>query len=224
MASNGLIHKNKIIPVKLSEEERIETAKGGTAENPSAMNTDVKESPGIQKKVRIVPPIRAVAKTKVNVSRWRKYARRRGDMKNWKEFQKARIDFPTIRESMKLKDHGMNAAQMSDLEEFVEITSNTEKLRNDSGVNTLTSPSRALLYYFAKLASSNREEEVIDLEFIDTLIESGASANTADRHGQTLLHEAARQWESTVAKLLLDRGKEISRDFSLYKKRKRLNR
>lgn len=113
---------------------------------------------------------------------------------------------------MRVNHHRMNAAQLSDLEELVEITSQ-EKRRKDGGVSTVSSPSRALLYYFAKLAASTREEEVIDLEFVETLIESGASVNTADRHGQTLLHEAARQWDLSVAKLLLERGESKNLKF-----------
>lgn len=209
MTANGKINKNKVIPVHLATEEDgiVEENKGAQAGASSSMNTEEKESPSLQKKIRIVSPIKAVGQAKVNVSKWKKYARRRADILAWRDFQKARIDFPTIRESMRVNHHRMNAAQLSDLEELVEITSIQEKHRKDGGVSTVSSPSRALLYYFAKLAASTREEEVIDLEFVETLIENGACVNTADRHGQTLMHEAARQWDTSVAKLLLERGK-----------------
>jgi len=45
---------------------------------------------------------------------------------------------------------------------------------------------------------------------VETLIENGACVNTADRHGQTLMHEAARQWDTSVAKLLLERGASVN--------------
>lgn len=218
MTANGKINKNKVIPVHLTTEEDgiVEENKGAQAGAVAAastsMNSEETESPSAQKKIRIVSPLKSVGQAKVNVSKWKKYARRRADILAWRDYQKARIDFPTIRESMRVNHHRMNAAQLSDLEELVEITSIQERHRKDGGVSAVSSPSRALLYYFAKLAASTREEEVIDLEFVETLIENGACVNTADRHGQTLMHEAARQWDTSVAKLLLERGKgEVSR-------------
>ena len=210
MTANGKVNKNKVIPVQLGLEEEldlVEENKGAQASVSTALNNEeLNESPGQSRKIRIVSPLKAAGQAKVTVSKWKKYARKRSDISAWREYQKARIDFPTIRESMRMNHHRMNAAQLSDLEELVEITSQ-EKHRKDGGVSTVSSPSRALLYYFAKLAASTREEEVIDLEFVETLIQNGASVNTADRHGQTLLHEAARQWDTSVAKLLLERGK-----------------
>ena len=207
MTANGKVNKNKVIPVQLKteEDETVEENKGTQAS--TSVNTEEKESPSIHKKIRIVSPLKSAGQAKVNVSKWRKYARRRADISAWREYHKARIDFPTIRESMRQNHQRINAAQLSDLEELVEITSIHQGHRKDGGVTTVSSPSRALLYYFAKLAASSREEEVIDLEFVETLIENGASVNTADRHGQTLMHEAARQWDPSVAKLLLERGK-----------------
>lgn len=213
MTANGKINKNKVIPVHLTTEEDgiVEENKGAQAAASTTMKNEEKESPSVERKIRIVSPIKALGQTKVNVSKWKKYARRRADILSWRDYQKARIDYPTIRESMRVNHHRMNAAQLSDLEELVEITSIQEKHRKDGGVSTVSSPSRALLYYFAKLAASTREEEVIDLEFVETLIENGACVNTADRHGQTLMHEAARQWDTSVARLLLERGKgEVS--------------
>ena len=208
MTANGKVNKNKVIPVHLAtEEEDIVEINNGAQASPTSTNAEEKDSPSIQKKIRIVSPLKAVGQAKVNVSKWKKYARRRADICAWREYQKAKIDFPTIRESMRVNHHRMNAAQLSDLEELVEITSIQEKHRKDGGVTTVSSPSRALLYYFAKLAASTRDEEVIDLEFVETLIENGACVDTADRHGQTLMHEAARQWDTSVAKLLLERGK-----------------
>lgn len=207
MTANGKVNKNKVIPVQLAteEDETAEENRGAQACSPE--NAEEKESPNLYKKVRMVSPLKSAGQAKLNVSKWRKYARRRADIAAWREHQKARIDFPTIRESQRQNHQRINAAQLSDLEELVEITSIHQGHRKDGGVTAVSSPSRALLYYFAKLAASTREEEVIDLEFVETLIQNGASVNTADRHGQTLMHEAARQWDLSVAKLLLERGK-----------------
>lgn len=210
MTANGKVNKNKVIPVQLAteEDETVEENRGAQACSPE--NAEEKESPNLYKKVRMVSPLKSAGQAKLNVSKWRKYARRRTDIAAWREHQKARIDFPTIRESQRQNHQRINAAQLSDLEELVEITSIHQGHRKDGGVTAVSSPSRALLYYFAKLAASTREEEVIDLEFVETLIQNGASVNTADRHGQTLMHEAARQWDLSVAKLLLERGASIN--------------
>ena len=60
-------------------------------------------------------------------------------------------------------------------------------------------------YIFVKVASGN-EDEVIDLEFVHSLISNGASVHTTDRHGQSVLHEAARDWDLGIAEFLLDNG------------------
>ena len=57
------------------------------------------------------------------------------------------------------------------------------------------------------MALSGNEDEAIDLEFVESLIVNGASVHTTDRHGQSLLHEAARDWDLGLAQFLLDYGK-----------------
>ena len=51
--------------------------------------------------------------------------------------------------------------------------------------------SEVLIVYFAKLGHSNAENICIDLEYIETLIKSGADVNFADNFGQTVLHEVS---------------------------------
>ena len=55
--------------------------------------------------------------------------------------------------------------------------------------------------------ASGTEDEVIDLDFVHSLISNGASVHTTDRHGQSVLHEAARDWDLGIAEFLLDNGK-----------------
>ena len=45
-----------------------------------------------------------------------------------------------------------------------------------------------LIVYFAKLGSSH-PDSLIDLDYLETLIQSGAKVNYTDRYGQTVLHE-----------------------------------
>ena len=48
--------------------------------------------------------------------------------------------------------------------------------------------SEVLIVYFAKLGASH-QDSMIDLDYLETLIESGAKVNYTDRYGQTVLHE-----------------------------------
>jgi len=48
--------------------------------------------------------------------------------------------------------------------------------------------SEVLIVYFAKLGSSH-QGSMVDLDYLETLIHSGAKVNYTDRFGQTVLHE-----------------------------------
>ena len=68
-------------------------------------------------------------------------------------------------------------------------------------------PNQALLQYFAKLSSSVVVDDSLDLEHIQSLLHEGASANTSDPFGQTLLHEVSRTWGVDVAKFFIEQGR-----------------
>ncbi|GFO19273.1 transient receptor potential cation channel subfamily v member 1-like isoform x2 [Plakobranchus ocellatus] len=65
---------------------------------------------------------------------------------------------------------------------------------------------RALLQYFAELGQSTKEDEFINLDFVHTLVASGADINCTDKHGQTVLHEVSRAWHRDVGLFLLEHG------------------
>ena len=58
-----------------------------------------------------------------------------------------------------------------------------------AGRTMSSASSRALLQYFAKLGQSDKDGDTVDLDFVETLLRSGANINCTDKHGQTLLHE-----------------------------------
>ena len=72
---------------------------------------------------------------------------------------------------------------------------------------------RALLIYFAKLAQADPESAatVVDFDFVDSLLQSGADINVCDRYGQTILHEAARAWHCDVALFLMQNGGDLNK-------------
>ena len=73
--------------------------------------------------------------------------------------------------------------------------------------NSFKANMELILLVLFQVASSGSEDEVIDLEFVQSLIVNGASVYTTDRHGQSVLHEAARDWDLGIAQFLLDNGK-----------------
>ena len=213
MIVNGRTSKNKVEPEP--KENGAGNTQGQTAchgrrnlsafegQNYTGMARDTSDG----KKIRRVSPVRAVARAKVSGVQWKRFAQRRSAVKAMGNPEKGRIDFPGAFENEKLRKtlNRINAGQLDDLESLVEETLKG-KIGGDAGTEALNSPSRALLYYFSKLAASEKEEEVIDLDFVDMLIQKGASPAVADPHGQAVIHEAARQWEASVMQLLLDKG------------------
>ena len=63
---------------------------------------------------------------------------------------------------------------------------------------------RNLIQYFARLSDSERPESFIDLEFVESLVVSGADIGSTDSCGQTPLHEVARSWCVDAARFLIE--------------------
>ena len=76
-----------------------------------------------------------------------------------------------------------------------------------SRCSSLQDPNQGLLKYVAKLSSSPNLEDSLDLEYIKSLIREGASVNTCDRFGQTLLHEVSKTWGIEVAQFFIEQGR-----------------
>ena len=68
-----------------------------------------------------------------------------------------------------------------------------------------------LVSYFAKLALDAHEDTSVDLSFVESILESGASPDATDKHGQTVLHEACRAWETDVAAFLIEKGSDVNK-------------
>ena len=74
------------------------------------------------------------------------------------------------------------------------------------GLKKSEDSNQALLQYFGKLSSSNDCDDCLNLEHIKSLLSEGASVNTSDRFGQTLLHEVSRTWGIDVAQFFVEQG------------------
>uniref|UniRef100_W5NIC4 Transient receptor potential channel pyrexia-like n=1 Tax=Lepisosteus oculatus TaxID=7918 RepID=W5NIC4_LEPOC len=53
------------------------------------------------------------------------------------------------------------------------------------------------------------DTDQVDLQFLESLITDGADVNTADKYGQTALHEISRAWNVNVMKFFLEKGADI---------------
>ena len=93
------------------------------------------------------------------------------------------------------------------VEDETQISPSNASLRSRSSAKH--DPNHALLQYFAKLSSSADVDDSLDLEHIRSLLREGASVNTCDRFGQTLLHEVSKTWGTDVAQFFIDQGKYI---------------
>lgn len=80
---------------------------------------------------------------------------------------------------------------------------------NEKGDNLASC--RALIIYFSKLAKSKDEEELIDLNFVESLLDNGADINFPDKHGQTIFHEVARGWHPDIAKFAIEHGADVNK-------------
>ena len=70
--------------------------------------------------------------------------------------------------------------------------------------------SQLLLYYFISLAFQRKLGLMVDFEEIDSLMEKGGDINATDNLGQTVLHDACREFDTATCEFLIDRGAKIN--------------
>nr|KAG5703897.1 hypothetical protein BaRGS_008156 [Batillaria attramentaria] len=75
-------------------------------------------------------------------------------------------------------------------------------------IEMIIESNRALLHHFSKLT---KEDDCVNLDWVESLLDKGADINTADKVGQTVLHEAVRAWHSDVAKWLIEHGADVDK-------------
>lgn len=69
---------------------------------------------------------------------------------------------------------------------------------------------KRLLDHFRVLAASNKDSDEVDLQLLNEALTHGADPNTADKYGQTALHEISRTWNVDVMRFFLERGADFS--------------
>jgi len=71
---------------------------------------------------------------------------------------------------------------------------------------------RDLISYFIGLDKSCHENDEVDLDYLETLLSGDVQAdiNFTDKYGQTVLHEAAREWHPNVASFLINNNANVN--------------
>ncbi|XP_053535569.1 transient receptor potential cation channel subfamily A member 1 isoform X2 [Ictalurus punctatus] len=70
---------------------------------------------------------------------------------------------------------------------------------------------KSLLDHFRVLAANNEDTDKVDLQYLNEILSDGADPNSADKYGQTALHEISRAWNVDVMRFFLERGADICR-------------
>ncbi|XP_012558139.2 uncharacterized protein LOC100201978 isoform X1 [Hydra vulgaris] len=70
---------------------------------------------------------------------------------------------------------------------------------------------KGLLTYFSKLGHSS-EDSAIDLDFVESLLGSGADINFSDKYGQSVIHEIVRDWNIESAKYVFKKGADLNKE------------
>lgn len=112
-------------------------------------------------------------------------------------------------EAKKIGLRVQNGALDSDVEDSANTQSGSESSRQGSTKAASIAGSKAFIIYFAKLAHA-QDHELIDFDFVESLIQGGASVHSCDKHGQTVMHEVARNWHPDVAYFLLQKGADVN--------------
>lgn len=171
-----------------------------------------------KQKAKKIASVKAITQAKLSSTQWKDKATRFVMKRSRSKRSRQRKPFNVV-DTLNVRKY--QQATLSDIEDDEESTSNETARTYEDGTalpndlmsakgKNVDSHSKALLHYFAKVASSGSEEEVIDLDFVHSLIVNGASVHTTDRHGQSALHEAARDWDLGIAEFLLKYGLDVN--------------
>ncbi|BFZ16281.1 hypothetical protein BsWGS_19321 [Bradybaena similaris] len=149
---------------------------------------------------KIFNPLEVISNMRTNMGQWRLYACSRRVKK-----RKTATDDDGNRT---LSSSGLG---LDDIFDYFSDSSKVDKEfpKKDSRLSAVSN--QALIQYFAKLGQSKNEDEIIDLDFVHTLLASGADINCTDKHGQTVMHEVARAWHVDVAKFLIEHGANVNK-------------
>ncbi len=103
-----------------------------------------------------------------------------------------------------------NGSLDSDVDDGSDKINQEKSKMSQNNKQGISAGSKAFIIYFAKLAHAS-DRELVDFDFVESLLDGGAGVNSTDKHGQTVMHEVARNWHPDVAFFLLQHGAEINK-------------
>lgn len=148
---------------------------------------------------------------KKTASRWKNFVNK----KRIRKKSSSVVDTGTLGTLMKQKQLAGGLGLDDIHEEFLTGDKKVFGANKNAKSGMSVASNRALLQYFSKLSRTSNDSEVVDLDFIENLVNSGADINCTDIHGQTLLHEVASKWHVDVARFLIDLGADVNRTDNL---------
>ncbi|XP_041358930.1 transient receptor potential cation channel subfamily V member 3-like isoform X1 [Gigantopelta aegis] len=153
--------------------------------------------------------LEAVTNVKHHAAKWKTYVTRRRLRKRTAVIHEEEDHLSRdLKEKEKLPQSGLADIHDDFVNPHTNLKASSSKGLRDQKM--CVASNQALIQYFAKLGQSCDENETINLEFVDTLIRSGANVNCTDKYGQTVLHEVARTWHVDVGRYLLEHGANIN--------------
>ncbi|KAH9499868.1 hypothetical protein Btru_076794 [Bulinus truncatus] len=178
--------KGKIVPINIKDDKELQSfADEMQSASHNKRTTEPDKNKQIPKDLKLI----------LNVQK---------DAKVWKSFSTGRRNrYPNVREG-EIRENYRQSTSCLGLEERQK--SNDYK----NGKREVEKLNKELIRYFAKLGQSKDEKDTVDLAYVDILIDSGADINCTDKHGQTILHEVAREWHTDVALYLISKGININ--------------
>ncbi|XP_060072617.1 transient receptor potential cation channel subfamily V member 3-like [Ylistrum balloti] len=156
----------------------------------------------------------AIVDAKKSLSKWRSYATSKRVRERKNHFLGPTFSGGVGSGEEENEERHSGGIGLDDIEDqFVkndDVVSSVFGIQKNGAKRMSTASNRSLIDYFAKLGRSTNPAEVIDLDFVETLLKSGAQINCTDKHGQSLLHEVARTWHVDVAKFLLEQKADVN--------------
>jgi len=81
---------------------------------------------------------------------------------------------------------------------------------SDNHLSFESPSSKSLLSYFARLGTGEDDTDIVNLAFVESLLNANASFNYPDVYGQSIFFAVVRDWHIDVANFAIERGADIN--------------
>ncbi|XP_066934970.1 uncharacterized protein [Clytia hemisphaerica] len=85
-----------------------------------------------------------------------------------------------------------------------------QRQTSDNHLPYIDPSSKSLLTYFARMGSGEDDTDVVNLAFVESLLNAGASMNYPDVYGQSIFFAVVRDWHIDVARFAIEKGADVN--------------